>query len=479
MINIYLTVDAASATDEFVSACVDPDDPGKLEALLEGPVTKTLGEPSGSMVPCVVSHRVSNAIRPPLVRGEDKKIRPVSGGVDAPKTLIVPLRIDDSKAQVTVNEETLKALCAATEGARNACADLAFQTAYASAPDWCRGTGLGRGFGARTEAFKVIGRDFLTANGLDGSGVNVVIVDHGLDANQLAGNFFGGWVVGSKVAGQLQYVRGVTGNYHGMLIARNVLAVAPQARLFDCPLIPDRIENVEIFLSMAESVLDWVRLWIGFWREVGPFKGPWVVVNAWAIFDRSTEMPPGNYSESSAHSFNQLMRRFAEDNIDVVFAAGNCGQFCPDRRCRPYDTGPGASIYGAHAHASVLTVGAVRADGLWAGSSSQGPSPVDQAAPSPEITRLKPQKPDLCAPSFFTETSDAHAFNGGTSTASALAAGVVAALRGAAGFEQIPTDSFFDALRQSANRAGAPLWDGRLGFGMIDAESAFNRLQAL
>ncbi len=144
---------------------------------------------------------------------------------------------------VTVNEETLKALCAAIEGARNACADLAFQTAYAPAPEWCRGTGLGRGFGARTEAFKVIGRDFLTANGLDGSGVNVVIVDHGLDANKLAGNFFGGWVVGSKVAGQLQYLRGVTGNYHGMLIARIVVAVAPQACLFDCPLIPGAQEN--------------------------------------------------------------------------------------------------------------------------------------------------------------------------------------------------------------------------------------------
>ena len=46
------------------------------------------------------------------------------------------------------------------------------------------------------------------------------------------------------------------------------------------------------------------------------------------------------------------------------------------------------------------------------------------------------------------------------------------ALRVAPGFDQ--TDAFFEALRQTADRAGAPRWDGRLGFGMIDAEAAFN-----
>ena len=46
------------------------------------------------------------------------------------------------------------------------------------------------------------------------------------------------------------------------------------------------------------------------------------------------------------------------DGIDVVFSAGNCGQFCPDRRCGETDRGPGHSIWGANSHPRVLTFGA-------------------------------------------------------------------------------------------------------------------------
>lgn len=471
MIDIYMTVEAASATDEFLRAYANRDGPQALEDLLRDPVNDAFGVPGGDPVSFTVPNRVSNDLKPPFLVDVQFDL---NEGPDRPETLIVPIRIDQTRGEVVVNQVALKTLTQAVQGARNTCANLSFETAYAPAPAWCRGEGLGRGFGTRDAALTAIGQGFLDAQHLHGDGVNVVIVDQGLDGNQIAGNFRGGWRVDGRIPGQRQFVRHVTGNDHGMLVARNILSVAPGVRLFDCPLIPSRIEDVEVFLSSAEAVLEWVHLWISFFRLAGIFPGPWVIVNAWAIFDRSTEIPPGHYSEDSLHCFNQLMGRLAKSKIDVVFAAGNCGQFCPDRRCRPYDTGPGQSIYGAHAHSEVLTVGALRTDALWAGSSSQGPGPVDAAAPPQVTTGLSREKPDLCGPSFFADTHDAHRFNGGTSAAAALAAGVVAALRGSsAKAGNLPTNDFFDILRKSAIRSGAQLWDGRLGYGMINAERAF------
>jgi hypothetical protein len=74
-----------------------------------------------------------------------------------------------------------------------------------------------------------------------------------------------------------------------------------------------------------------------------------------------------------------------DDNIDVVFAAGNCGQFCPDSRCGAEDQGPGRKLG-------------------W-------------------------EKPDFCAASHFCEDDDAFSINTGTSAACGLTGGIVAALR--------------------------------------------------
>lgn len=480
MPDIYMTVDAAAAAEACRKAYADSS--SALEAYLEPMLLKAFAGPGIASVPFSVPHRVSNDAGPPLLVGPDGKALPLAGAADAPAaadTLVVPLRLDDTQAGIVVDEASLRELRSSVQGARFVGADLAFQGAYASAPAWSRGAGFGLGFGTRAAALRAVGKPFLDRRRLTGAGVNVVVADQGLDARALAGTFAGGWQVGARVPGQLEYVRGVTNNDHGMMIARNILAVAPGVRLFDLPLIPDRIREVESFLSFAQGKLASVLAWIEYLRRTGLVPGPWVLVNAWAIFDRSAELPPGSYSMDSSHAFNRVVQGFAEANIDVIFAAGNCGQFGPDPRCGIYDIGPGASIYGAHALASVLTLGALRADAQWAGTSSQGPGPEDRAGPSPADTRLTSRKPDLCAPSFFVDPHDGHAFNGGTSAASALAAGVTAALRGVARLDRIPTPRFFDALRRSARRAGAPLWDGRLGAGMIDAEGAFAALNAI
>ena len=139
-------------------------------------------------------------------------------------------------------------------------------------------------------------------------------------------------------------------------------------------------------------------------------------VNAWAAYDTGGEHPKGDYTSGRSHILNRLITGMAK-RFDLVFAAGNCGQFCPSRRCGADDVGPGRSIIGANSHPDVLTVGAVRADGIWLGYSSQGPG------------ALSTKKPDLCAASQFCEDDDAAAVNTGTSAACAIAAGVVAALR--------------------------------------------------
>jgi hypothetical protein len=58
--------------------------------------------------------------------------------------------------------------------------------------------------------------------------------------------------------------------------------------------------------------------------------------------------------------------------IDVLFCATNCGEPGPDTRCAAENCGPGCGIMGVNAHPSVLTVGAVRADGVPIAQSSQG-----------------------------------------------------------------------------------------------------------
>ncbi|MCW3473579.1 S8 family peptidase [Rhodovastum sp. RN2-1] len=205
---------------------------------------------------------------------------------------------------------------------------------------------------------------------------------------------------------------------------------------------------------------------IAHFRAHGRFPGPWVFVNAWAIYDRRTEIPPESYSDNPAHPFNLAVGDAAGAGIDVVFCAGNCGPFCPDLRCGINDRGPGRSILGANSHPRVLTVGAVRCDTTWLGYSSQGPGQPN----------LDVDKPDLCAPSEFREDHDAHTGNSGTSAASGLAAGVVAALRSRVDPVTWPPVHLKQLLLDTARKTETSGRDDRVGYGIIDAAAAVRAL---
>jgi hypothetical protein len=154
--------------------------------------------------------------------------------------------------------------------------------------------------------------------------------------------------------------------------------------------------------------------------------------------------------------------------IDQVFAAGNCGVFCPKMNCGRGDRGPGQSIFGANSHPSVLTTGAVRNDGMWLGYSSQGPG-------QPRLAR---EKPDLCLPSQFVEKDDKHLASTGTSAACGLAAAVIAALRSHHGWgsTSVPPVQLRSHLIQTARKTIDPHWNGKLGHGIMDVQAAYSAL---
>jgi hypothetical protein len=319
-----------------------------------------------------------------------------------------------------------------------------------SADYWNPAESLDPMFATRQRAHALMGIDEERPRG---TGVNVVIVDQGLDKSyieHLKGKLGGGWHMhGTKPPGEYPFG-------HGSMLARNILAIAPDATLFDVPAIPTEMEETKKFISTVHAafnqiVADIEALEPGHER----WRGPWIFVNAWATFNRGQEHPDGNYSCGEQHQFNQLVN-YMTGKYDMVFAAGNCGQFCPSWQCGTNDIGPKHSIIGANSLPNVLTVGAVRADGMWLGYSSQGPG------------TLSDHKPDLCAASQFSENDDAGMVNTGTSAACACASGIVAALRSRDLHRERGTATIKKMLRRSTGQH----WDNQLGYGIINLHKA-------
>ena len=203
-------------------------------------------------------------------------------------------------------------------------------------------------------------------------------------------------------------------------------------------------------------------------------------MNAWGVLDPESDRDLQGFADDPDHLLVNDMLRLDTAGIDVVFAAGNCGEPCPDRRCGLQDTGPGRSILGWNAHPKVLTVGAVRVDGLPVALSAQGPGRLaakgSRGTDYSNDPRAK-QKPDLCAPSHFRESDDASEFNTGTSAACGYAAGVLAALRSVPAGKNRSPEAMRELLRYNA-RPGGSGWDPRLGSGVINVEKALAALRS-
>jgi Subtilase family len=337
---------------------------------------------------------------------------------------------------------------------------------------WCPGTATLALFGHRGHARRAVRAGALTSHAFLGQTVNVVIIDEGLDKAVIPPKNWGGGL-DHYIDNDLVLPAGTAPRTsHGMMIARSILDLAPDVRLYDVPVIPTSITPLPVFVSTVQAAYISLIHEIHHRRKLPPWSGPWVLVNAWGIFDTSQD-PSGSYTEnteSGGHPMINLVTRAVQDHhLDIVFAAGNCGQFCPSQRCGGLDRGPGHSIWGANAHPLVITAGAVRSDETWVGYSSQGPGP--------EL--LAVQKPDLCAPSQFCETNDAALLSSGTSASCAITAGVVAALRSNPKWDQVSVtpEALKAALIAAARKPHGPAgWDDRLGFGILDAAAAIAAL---
>lgn len=302
-----------------------------------------------------------------------------------------------------------------------------------------------------------------------GGGVNVVVVDRGLHRSQIpAANYGGAWIrlPGGWGCNQAPPPMSPEVGRHGTMIARTILSIAPDAKIWELRAIP---APNEVIAGLGDIHTAYAIVHEELRAPTPPGPGPWIFVNPWGLFDCRLEahIPKAvRYAVSRNNGFNLLMERFAtaaDTHYDLIFAAGNGGQFAPSRRQGPADRGPGCSILGANGHQPVLSVGAVRSDGIWLGYSSQGPSLLGAA------------KPDICAPSNFVETHDRGRIATGTSAASAVAAGVVALLRNwelANGRTPTTPVGLFRALRESAKRPPGAARANRTGAGIIDAEAA-------
>jgi subtilisin family serine protease len=265
-----------------------------------------------------------------------------------------------------------------------------------------------------------------------------------------------------------------------MMIVRNILDIAPEATIFDCPLLwelPGHITDIPRSLEDAHRAYERMITDINSLRQKPRWQGPWIFANAWAVYDRKSDYGDVKYSDNPDHPFNKSVAKAVEEKIEIVFCAGNCGQFCPDPACGMNDRGPGQSILGANSHPDVLTVAAVRTDALWLGYSSQGPGLLEpQGSPVPT-------KPDLSAASQFCEMDDEHATNTGTSAACALTAGVVAALRSKWDCTMVPPEKLKDILKETATRIEEYehdwQWRSRVGSGILNAERAYQKLASL
>jgi len=332
---------------------------------------------------------------------------------------------------------------------------------------WCPNEARDGLMGDRATALRMIRADqaLLIEAELPGpEPVNLVFVDTGLPQALLPAGGFKGWPVledPTRPGGDVRFP-GHPLTSHGEMVARNAravaLAAAPPARLklLDCPAIPDGITKLPVFLHSVVAALFSILVTIttGSRRTEG-----WVICNAWGVFDPTVKPGQIDYAANPHHPIAVALRLLDVIGADLVFAAGNCGQFCPHPRCSPEFTGPGRSINGANALPEVLTVGAVRNDRLWLGYSGQGPG----------IDGMAHDKPDICAPSQFA-SDDYPGSNTGTSAACGLAAGAVALLRTKWRRSPIPgPNELANRIREAAVQPYGPAgWQQRTGYGILN-----------
>ncbi len=332
----------------------------------------------------------------------------------------------------------------------------------------------GSAVGTISAALTGLGVTKIWKRGYRGRGVQVGVVDGGLTVSGramgtppylfAADRVIDGWPAADWGTTALGW--GPTNAQHGNMVAYDILAVAPEAQLWDIRIWEDTpnatpAERFAVYVSNAIAAYDFA---ISRFTSGGT---PHILTNSWGLYD-SANGP--DFASDDRSPFALMVQAALDAGILVLFAAGNCGTGCPHpvgSPCGAADRGPNHSILGPNGHPDVMTVGGADTNAVWYGYTSQGAAVLPPHAP----------KPDFCSLMQFTgffPTYGAKAFDGGTSTACATAAGVVALLKGyRPGLTQAQAKT---ALMNTARDIRGQGFDSDSGAGIIRAYTAFGVL---
>jgi subtilisin family serine protease len=298
--------------------------------------------------------------------------------------------------------------------------------------------------------------------GMDGQGVLVAIVDSGINVDYLVAqgktptlDAARSWVPQPGLTpGQLPVG-------HGTMCAFDVLIAAPKATLLDVALLQSTAGGPTPMSGVLSDAVRAYRHLIGVMtapRRPGEARSL-VVNNSWGMFHPTWDFPvghPGNYSDNPNHPFNRIVGQLERAGADILFAAGNCGPDCPDGRCQGVTAN---AIYGANSHPAVLSVAGVDTTKQRVGYSSVGPG------------RLTRNKPDISGYTHF-RGSGVYPADGGTSAATPVVAGVVAAVRSKRPYDPATPTTHPTAIRtlltSTADDLGAAGYDFEHGYGVVN-----------
>ncbi|GGK93578.1 hypothetical protein Sme01_58710 [Sphaerisporangium melleum] len=309
----------------------------------------------------------------------------------------------------------------------------------------------------------------LRAGGYDGSGVALAVCDTGVNAAHVTEHLGRDVTVDAERSFVPAGVSGKPGEFavdHGTMCAFDTLIAAPRASLVDVPILLSRRQGGTVMdglLSDAVAAFAHLRTVL----DAQPAASRALVVsNSWGSFSPLWDLPPGvagNYSDSAAHPFNIIVGSLEQAGADILFAAGNCGTECKDRRC----AFPGRPIVGANSHPQVLSIGGVDTNGERVGYSSQGPG------------RLSDRKPDVCS---YTHFAGSKAFgddvpDSGTSAACPVAAGLVAAIRTRWPASRLTPSQLRTLMHRTAEDRSTVGFDYDYGYGIADTAALLAALR--
>jgi hypothetical protein len=300
---------------------------------------------------------------------------------------------------------------------------------------------------------------------MDGSGVLVAIVDTGFNIEYLLSrgkrpNFDAArswaWNPATVTPGHVPVD-------HGTMCAYDVCIAAPMCTLLDIallhPLFPQPGGSLMSGI-LSDAIRAYRHLLNIQLAPRRPGEGHSLVVNnSWGMFHPSWDFPvgdPGNYSDNPNHPFNRIVASLERAGADILFAAGNCGADCPDGRCQGVTA---MAIYGANSHPQVLSVAGVDTSKQRVGYSAIGPG------------RLERMKPDISGYTHF-RGSGVYPADGGTSAATPVVAGVVAAVRSIFPYDPAESASSPAAVRnmltKTAEDRGLVGYDFEYGWGIVN-----------